>query len=209
MLPFVSAARVGNTVQGDSACVESDDTKREPTCTNSFGIGMEILDTEDLSAVETKGDRERRSSVGSLPSSFDLMATNATVGMNVESSTVRDVARLAGVSCATVSRVLNDESNVSDKTRSKVLAAISQLRYHRNAHAAELRRGKGSNPSTRTSHLPSSDDAKSEAARDLRENPQQRHWRKERSRLVGEYSKVRRLVARIGQDLDKLKSIVQ
>jgi DNA-binding LacI/PurR family transcriptional regulator len=49
-----------------------------------------------------------------------------------------DVARLAGVSHQTVSRVLNDHPNVRPQTRQNVLAAISQLGYRPNAAARTL-----------------------------------------------------------------------
>ena len=49
-----------------------------------------------------------------------------------------DVARLAGVSHQTVSRVLNDHPNVRPQTREDVLAAISELGYRPNAAARTL-----------------------------------------------------------------------
>jgi DNA-binding LacI/PurR family transcriptional regulator len=49
-----------------------------------------------------------------------------------------DVAKLAGVSHQTVSRVLNDHPNVRAHTREKVLAAIRQLAYRPNAAARTL-----------------------------------------------------------------------
>jgi DNA-binding LacI/PurR family transcriptional regulator len=49
-----------------------------------------------------------------------------------------DVARLAGVSHQTVSRVLNDHPNVRALTRDKVLAAIQELAYRPNAAARTL-----------------------------------------------------------------------
>jgi len=49
-----------------------------------------------------------------------------------------DVARLAGVSHQTVSRVLNDHPNVRPLTREKVLAAIRELAYRPNAAARTL-----------------------------------------------------------------------
>ena len=49
-----------------------------------------------------------------------------------------DVARLAGVSHQTVSRVLNEHPNVRPLTRDKVLAAIRELAYRPNAAARTL-----------------------------------------------------------------------
>lgn len=50
-----------------------------------------------------------------------------------------DVAKRAGVSAATVSRVLNDSSLVSEKTKQKVRQAIEELDYHPHAAAKQLR----------------------------------------------------------------------
>jgi DNA-binding LacI/PurR family transcriptional regulator len=49
-----------------------------------------------------------------------------------------DVARIAGVSHQTVSRVLNDHPNVRPATRDRVLAAIRELGYRPNAAARTL-----------------------------------------------------------------------
>jgi DNA-binding LacI/PurR family transcriptional regulator len=49
-----------------------------------------------------------------------------------------DVARSAGVSHQTVSRVLNNHPNVRPATRERVLAAIEQLGYRRNSSARAL-----------------------------------------------------------------------
>jgi DNA-binding LacI/PurR family transcriptional regulator len=49
-----------------------------------------------------------------------------------------DVARLAGVSHQTVSRVLNSHPNVRQQTRDNVLAAIAELGYRPNAAARSL-----------------------------------------------------------------------
>jgi DNA-binding LacI/PurR family transcriptional regulator len=49
-----------------------------------------------------------------------------------------DVARLAGVSHQTVSRVVNNSPHVSEPTRAKVLTAMEQLGYRRNAIARAL-----------------------------------------------------------------------
>jgi LacI family transcriptional regulator len=52
--------------------------------------------------------------------------------------TIRDVARQAGVSVATVSRVLNNSSAVTADTREAVLAAVDALGYRPNANAQAL-----------------------------------------------------------------------
>lgn len=54
------------------------------------------------------------------------------------SITIYDVAREAGVSMATVSRVMNDTAVVKDETKKKVLDAIAKLGYRPNAIARGL-----------------------------------------------------------------------
>lgn len=56
--------------------------------------------------------------------------------------TVSQVAREAGVSVATVSRVLNKSRYVSDETRERVMAAVQKLDYHINLPARTLKTGK-------------------------------------------------------------------
>ncbi|MGP0585425.1 LacI family DNA-binding transcriptional regulator [Paenibacillus timonensis] len=53
-------------------------------------------------------------------------------------ATIKDVARLAGVSVATVSRVLNDLPGYSEETRKNVLASVDELGYQPNAIARGL-----------------------------------------------------------------------
>ncbi len=55
--------------------------------------------------------------------------------------TIFDVAEKAGVSHSTVSRVLNNKSNVSTETRERVLRAMDQLGYVGNIHARRLAGG--------------------------------------------------------------------
>ncbi|MBU6260369.1 MAG: LacI family DNA-binding transcriptional regulator [Burkholderiales bacterium] len=43
--------------------------------------------------------------------------------------TIKDVARVAGVSVATVSRTLNGHSNVTEQTRAHVLGVVAELRF--------------------------------------------------------------------------------
>lgn len=52
--------------------------------------------------------------------------------------TIYDISEKAGVSIATVSRVLNGSSNVSEKTKKKVLDVINQYEYTPNAFARGL-----------------------------------------------------------------------
>ncbi len=53
-------------------------------------------------------------------------------------TTIRDVARKANVSVATVSRVLNGSSKVSQKSKDAVLAAQKELGFYLNANARAL-----------------------------------------------------------------------
>jgi transcriptional regulator with XRE-family HTH domain len=53
-------------------------------------------------------------------------------------ATVKDIAKLAGVSTATVSRVINANSTVSPNIRTAVITAIDQLKYTPNRSASEL-----------------------------------------------------------------------
>ena len=53
-------------------------------------------------------------------------------------ATIRDVARAAGVSVATVSRVLNNHARVRTETRSRVTAAATELDYTPNEMARSL-----------------------------------------------------------------------
>ena len=53
-------------------------------------------------------------------------------------ATIKDVARLAGVSVATVSRVINNSPKASDSSRQAVSQAMESLQYHPNANARAL-----------------------------------------------------------------------
>ena len=57
-----------------------------------------------------------------------------------EHSTISDVAKTAGVSTATVSRVIAKNGYVSDKTKKKVQEAIEKLRYQPSLIAQSLRK---------------------------------------------------------------------
>lgn len=69
--------------------------------------------------------------------------TTLSESRNVRRATMTDVARLAGVSVKTVSRVVNAEAGVHPTTAQRVLSAIDQLGFRRNVSARNLRRGTG------------------------------------------------------------------
>ena len=55
---------------------------------------------------------------------------------------IKDIAKEAGVSTATVSHVINKTKFVSDETREKVLSAIEKFDFYPNAHARMLAMGR-------------------------------------------------------------------
>lgn len=59
--------------------------------------------------------------------------------MASNNSNIKDVARRAGVSTATVSHVLNHTKTVSEETRRRVLKAVEGLQYQPNQQARRLR----------------------------------------------------------------------
>jgi LacI family transcriptional regulator len=66
------------------------------------------------------------------------MGANFRIGVAKVTVTIYDVASEAGVSMATVSRVVNGNPNVKPQTRKKVLATIERLGYRPNAVARGL-----------------------------------------------------------------------
>jgi len=71
-----------------------------------------------------------------------MIASYWRILLNAEKSfmpTIKDVARLAGVSFKTVSRVVNDVDSVSPTLQKKVRKAIDQLGYQPNLSARDLR----------------------------------------------------------------------
>lgn len=59
----------------------------------------------------------------------------------MSSARIKDVAKLAGVSTATVSHVINNTRFVSDETKRRVLGAIENVGYAPNIHARNLASG--------------------------------------------------------------------
>jgi LacI family transcriptional regulator len=72
------------------------------------------------------------------------VASRGQSGLLPRRPTIRDVARLAGVSVVTVSRVLNDRPDVARDTRERVQSVIANLRWVPAAAARAL--PKGSHP---------------------------------------------------------------
>ena len=56
--------------------------------------------------------------------------------------TMREVAKKAGVSLATVSRVLNNTQYIAEETRQRVLEAVQEFNYFKNVHARRLATGR-------------------------------------------------------------------
>ena len=82
------------------------------------------MDTTDTAIAENRG--LKMSGLGSGPKKV----------------TIKDVAKLAGVSMKTVSRVSNDEPNVRQVTRERVQQVIDEMGYQpdeRARHLASLR----------------------------------------------------------------------
>ncbi len=80
------------------------------------------------------------------PQTRERPAADATAARRavLPRATLTDVARLAGVSVKTVSRVVSGETNVRPETRDRVLAAGRRLRFRPNHLARELRSGAAS-----------------------------------------------------------------
>lgn len=136
-----------------------------------------------------------------------LLPRTPHLGLNATSITISDVARLAGVSTATVSRVVNGANNVSDETRERVSSAISNVQYFPNRHATELGRENGGK------YLKSL--ARIQVLGDRQEYPSAPpppeadyhpvHSETEQSRFMkSKYTRVMRKVAKLSKNLEKL-----
>ena len=74
--------------------------------------------------------------------SVDKAMTSQQGGAQAAGAGIRDVARLAGVSVASVSFALNGQPGVAEETRRRILAAAAELGYRANPQAQALRRGR-------------------------------------------------------------------
>jgi DNA-binding LacI/PurR family transcriptional regulator len=81
--------------------------------------------------------RPERSVRGRAWEGRDLASKNA--GTPPLKRTIRDVARLSGVSLKTVSRVMNRESGVSEATRARVLRVVEEIGYNPHSGARSMR----------------------------------------------------------------------
>lgn len=95
-----------------------------------FGFGFVYYDCER----SRERSRERSQSSNTAMHEEIMADRNKT--------TIYDVAKQAGVSRQTVSRVLNDRLDVSEETRKRVKEIIDQLNYHPSAIAQSLSRQK-------------------------------------------------------------------
>ena len=77
-----------------------------------------------------------------------------TLTLETNKATIVDVAKIAGVSIKTVSRVANREPNVRDETRARVQRAIDLLGYSANPYAQHM--GSQSRPPARKSNTATS-----------------------------------------------------
>ena len=62
-------------------------------------------------------------------------------------ASVKEIARRAGVSTATVSRVLNNFDSVKEENRQRVLEAVDSMGYQVNVQARSLRTSKSGSSS--------------------------------------------------------------
>ena len=67
------------------------------------------------------------------------MKTSADKLAPKSKATIKDVAKLAGVSFKTVSRVINKEGTVGQELQDKVMQAVKALNYQPNLSARLLR----------------------------------------------------------------------
>ncbi len=60
-------------------------------------------------------------------------------------TTIKDVAKKAGVTHVTVSKVINNKGSISEKTKKRIFEAIEKLDYHPNSAARNLVKGSTNN----------------------------------------------------------------
>src|SRR5690348_1306022 len=85
--------------------------------------------------------RYNKGAMLALPSLCQIWKTYGSRGMS-EKLTIRDIARLAGVSTATVSRVLNQKPDVDPETRERVMGVVNAHHYVPSTTASSLAGGR-------------------------------------------------------------------
>ena len=122
--------------------------------------------------------------------------------------TVKEIAKAAGVSTATVSRVANGAECVSRKMRVKVESAISELSYRPNALAAELARSNAGIPRKHRSGIRALSRVITEGFQSRRSISEPEPAMSEQLRLLEEEnSRLKRLVARLRRGLEISKRL--
>ncbi len=108
----------------------------------AFAVATASASCEQLLAGGVDPARVRELAAQVVPRATDNRRRARREDLEMKSKpNIRDVARLAGVSTKTVSRVTNDEGTVAAQTRQRVLAAIAELGYSANPMARSLRTG--------------------------------------------------------------------
>ena len=137
-------------------------------------------------------------------------ATKLAVGPEAAPVTLSDVARMAGVSKMTVSRVLNGNPKVSAEKMHRVNTAISKLHYLPNEHAIKLRLGKGKGLPNWVIQMSVLLEEKSiRQRRPLDEVPRGHVPTDQRTLSEDEYAKVRSLLSILKENLEQLASIIR
>lgn len=76
----------------------------------------------------------------SIPETLPVSVPELFGGRTIQSVNIKDVAKEAGVAVSTVSRVINNHTDVKDKTKEHVLNIIKKLNYIPNNSARNLKR---------------------------------------------------------------------
>jgi regulatory LacI family protein len=117
-------------------------------------------------------------------------------------TTVKDVAQMAGVSIATVSRVINETATVSSATRQRVLSAVSTLQFCPNENASALSRTRSIRKRRNASanHADPKGRALGSSNQDLKRSNKKVGYSNE---LLEENTRLKHLVTKISRDLEK------
>lgn len=73
---------------------------------------------------------------------YDIMEADYYARGVMQMATIKDIAKLVGVSVSTVSMALNDSAEIGHKTKIKIREAAKQLNYIKNGTAMDLQRKK-------------------------------------------------------------------